>query len=325
MDILLSEELQSPAIDRLEKKYRVVRDAALWREPARLQTALAEARAIMIRNQTRLTAEVLAGAPKLLAIGRIGVGLDNIDVKAASQLGIVVVSPVAANAVSVAELALGLILALARRIPLGDQTTKAGKWDRKNCTGIELEGKTLAVCGFGRIGRLVATRARAFGMKIAAYDPFVDFNSPAVKELGAATFTNLESALAEADFVSMHLPLTPETKNIFNAKTFAAMKAGSYLINTSRGGVVDEGALLEALKSGRLGGAALDVREVEPPTTRGELETLANVILTPHVGAFTVEAQTRTFEAVGEDLDRLLSGGAAINFVNQARPQRGGV
>ncbi len=322
MDILITEDLQAPAIDRLETKYKIIRDGALWKDAARLKTAISEARAVMIRNQTQLSAEMLDAAPKLVGIGRVGVGLDNIDVAAATTLGVVVVAPLNANAVSVAELALGLMLALARKIPLADRSTKAGGWDRRGCTGIELDGKTLAICGLGRIGRLVALRARAFGMKLVVFDPFVKAGSPALTESGATLCEKLPEALAVADFVSVHSPLTPETRHLFNAQAFAAMKRGACFINTSRGGVMDETALLAALQSGHLRGAALDVREVEPPASRSAFETLDNVILTPHVGAFTVESQTRTFEAVAMDLDRLLSGQPALNFVNLERSKR---
>lgn len=322
MDILITEALQSPAIDRLEKKYKITRDATLWKDGAKLKAAVREARAIMVRNQTQVTAEVLDAAPKLLGIGRFGVGLDNIDVSAATKLGVVVIAPLNANAVSVAELALGLMLALARKIPHSDRSTKGGGWDRKGCTGIELDGKTLAICGLGRIGRLVALRARAFGMKSVVFDPFVKAGSPALAESGATLCEKLQDALAVADFVSVHSPLTPETRHMFNAQAFASMKRGAFFINTSRGGVMDENALLASLQSGHLGGAGLDVREVEPPASKGAFESMDNVILTPHVGAFTVESQTRTFEAVASDVDRILSGEAAQNFVNLERPKR---
>jgi D-3-phosphoglycerate dehydrogenase len=322
MDILITEELEAPAIQRLCAKYDVARDGVLWKDPVKLQSALAGARAVMVRNQTQLTAALLAAAPKLLAIGRVGVGLDNIDVAAASKLGMVVIAPLEANAASVAELAAGFLLALARKIPLADRSTKAGGWDRKGCTGVELDGKTLALCGLGRIGRKVALLARAFGMTALVFDPYVKSNSPVLPETGATLAATLGEALGRADFVSVHSPLTPETRRMFNQAAFAQMKPGSFFINTSRGGIVDEEALLAALRSGHLGGAALDVRETEPPAARSGLEELDNVILAPHVGAFTVEAQTRTMEAVAGDLDNVLSGAPAKNFVNMAMPKR---
>ena len=322
MDILISEELSAPAIDRLAEKYSIVREGALHKDPARLRELIRDARAIMIRNQTKLTAEVLAAAPQLTGIGRLGVGLDNIDVETASKLGIVVIAPLNANAVSVAELTLGLMLALARKIPQADRSTKAGGWDRPGCTGTELAGKTLAVCGFGRIGRLVAARALAFEMQTRVFDPYLKADSPALRQVGALLCEKLEDALATADFVTSHLPLTPATSGMFNAPAFASMKRGACFINTSRGGVVDEPALLEALRNKHLGGAALDVRETEPPKQPLGFEAMDNVILLPHIGAFTVEAQTRTFEAVATDIDRLLQGEGVSNYVNFDRPRR---
>lgn len=323
MDILISEELDAPAIQRLGEKFHLVRDGALWKNPAALKAAIRDARAILIRNQTQVTAEIIAATPRLAAIGRLGVGLDNIDVPAASEAGIVVIAPLDANATSVAELALGLMLALARRIPRGDRSTKTGGWDRQGCTGIELAGKTLAVCGFGRIGRKVASLARAFSMKVMVFDPFVSPDAPILGETGAALCGRLEEALAQADFVSAHMPLTAETRRQFSADAFGMMKRGAFFVNTSRGGLVDEAALLAALQSGQLRGAALDVRAVEPPEALGEVERLDNVILTPHIGAFTAEAQTRTFEAVADDIDRVLCGQPAMHFVNFAEPGRG--
>jgi len=342
MDILITEDLQSPAIDALAGKFSVVREPMLWKDATKLKAALAEARTVMVRNQTQLTADVLAAAPKLLGIGRVGVGLDNIDLPTANARGIVVIAPLEANAVSVAELTLALLLALARKIPPADRSTKVGGWDRRGCTGIELAGKTLAICGFGRIGKLVAVRAAAFGMRLVVSDPFVKPGDAALAQTGATLCSKLEDALAQADFVTTHSPLTPETKRMFNERTFAAMKRGAFFINTSRGGVVDEAALLAALQSGHLGGAGLDVREVEPPKVRcpafrrpdaaehakawtpseAGFEDLDNVILLPHVGAFTVEAQARTSEAVAGDLSRLLQGQPAVNFVNFAAPRR---
>ncbi|MBU6398994.1 MAG: hydroxyacid dehydrogenase [Verrucomicrobia bacterium] len=322
IDVLITEEMDAPGIQQLTKDHRTVRDGTLWKDNAKLRAAIAGTRTIMIRNQTRLTGELLAAAPHLVGVGRVGVGLDNIDMTAASKLGVVVVSPVGANAVSVAELALGLLLALARKIPMADRSTKAGGWDRRGCNGLELDGKTLAICGFGRIGQLVAARARAFGLRLVVFDPFVKAESSLLRAHGATLGSRLEEALRDADFVTVHCPLTPETRHLFNAPAFAAMKPGAFFINTARGGIVDEAALIGALRAGQLGGAALDVREVEPPAAWGELEQFDNVILTPHIAAHTREAQTRTIEAVAADVDRLLRGEAAVSFVNFARPRR---
>jgi D-3-phosphoglycerate dehydrogenase len=322
MDVLISEDLSAPAIQRLAQKYSIISQSDLWKNPAQLKEKIGEARGLMVRNQTQVSAELLASARKLIAVARVGVGLDNIDVQAATNNGVVVLAPLNANATSVAELTLGLMLALARKVPFADRSTKAGGWDRKGCTGLELDRKTLAICGLGRIGRLVGARAKAFGMKLVVFDPFIKIESPALLELNAHLCQTLEEAVSVADFVTVHSPLTAETRHMFNERSFAAMKKGSFFINTSRGGVMDETALLSGLRKGHLAGAALDVRETEPPTSRTEFEKMDNVILTPHVGAFTVEAQTRTFEAVCDDLDRLFRGEPAVNYVNLAKPAR---
>ena len=309
IDILVVEDLASPSIDRLAQNFNVVAGGI---------DQLASARAVMIRNQTKLTREILSSAPNLLAIGRVGVGLDNIDLAAANDLGIVVIAPLEANAISVAELTLGLIISLARKIPQADRSTKSGAWDRRGCTGLELHGKTLALIGCGRIGKLVAARARAFEMRVIVYDPFVK----QIAEPQIMLVSTLRDALAAADFVSIHTPLTPQTRNLIDAQALAALKATAYILNTSRGGIINEAALLAALQRNKIAGAALDVREIEPPTGENPFAQMDNVILTPHIGAFTHEAQTRAFEAVCSDLDRILRGQPALNFVNFAWPRR---
>jgi (S)-sulfolactate dehydrogenase len=322
LDILVTEDFAAPAIEHLRQRYEVVWDATLWKDPVRLRQMIATTRTVMVRNQTSLSHDLLAAAPQLLAIGRVGVGLDNIDVPAASGLGVVVIAPLGGNATSVAEFTLGLILAVARKIPLADRATRSGIWDRKAFTGVELDGKTLAICGFGRVGQQVAARARPFGLHLRAYDPFLAADAPAWRETGAIRCVSLAETLTGADFVTAHTPLTPETRHLFSARSFAAMKRGAFFINTSRGGVVDESALLEALESGHLGGAALDVREHEPPAKPDALAVRDNVLLTPHIASFTSEAQGRTLQAVIEDIERVLAGEAAVNFVNFAQPQR---
>src|SRR5580765_9079750 len=239
MDLLISEDLVSPAIERLRQKYAVVAQPELWKNPTQLKEKVSTARALMVRNQTQVTAELLGAAPKLIAVARVGVGLDNIDVQAATNNRVVVLAPLNANATSVAELTFGLMLALARKLPFADRSTKGGGWDRKGCTGLELDGKTLAICGLGRIGRLVGARAKAFGMKLVVFDPFVKKDSPALTELSAQLCDKLEEAVSGADFVTVHSPLTAETRHMFNERTFATMKKGAFFLNTSRGGVMD--------------------------------------------------------------------------------------
>lgn len=322
MDVLITEPASSPHLEKLSERYSIVSDPALFKDAEALRSAIAEARTVIVRNQTKLTAEVLAAAPKLIGIGRLGVGLDNIDVTKASEDGIVVAAPFNANAVSVAELALGLMLSLARKLAAADRDTKAGGWNRKAFTGFELDGKTLAICGFGRIGRMVATRAKAFGMNIVVFDPFVKGADPGLAELDASLAESVVGAVGCADLVTVHLPLTDETRHLFNADVFRSMKQGAVFINTSRGGVMCEADLVAALESGQIGGAGLDVRESEPPGATGPLESMDQVIVLPHIGAFTNEAQDRTYAAVASDLDRLLQGGPAENFVNFDRPKR---
>jgi len=254
-------------------------------------------------------------------VGRAGAGYDNIDVPAASQAGVVVSYSPEENAVSVAELVFGLILALARKIPGADRSVKSGGWERKKYHGVELMGKTLGIWGLGKIGFRVALRGKAFGMRLLAYDAYLSPTTLHVTESGA-TLTSLDQLLAEADFLSVHLPLTEETRGILNLQIFRKMKPSAFIINTSRGEVLIEEDLFQALKQGRLAGAALDVREKEPPSTASPLHGLDNVILTPHTAGLTYEAQEKVVDAVSEDVDRILSGQPALRFVNFALPKK---
>lgn len=322
MNILVTEQVEGEALTQLSTKYRVVRDPTLWNDRERLRKEMASAKALIVRNQTQVTAELIDAAPMLVAIGRIGVGLDNVDLETASARGIVVIAPLGANAISVAELTIGLILSLTRKIPQANQSAHAGQWERHAFTGVELYGKTLAICGFGRIGQLVAQRAQAFGLKLAIFDPYISVNPAALGLSGVEIHRDVEAALETADVVTVHVPLTEKTRGMFNEARFARMKRGAFFVNTSRGSVVSEAALVQALERGHLAGAALDVRETEPAPARGRLDELPNVILTPHIASFSVEAQTRTVEAVAADLDRLMQGEPALNFVNFSRPRR---
>jgi D-3-phosphoglycerate dehydrogenase len=320
-DVLVSENVAGVEMDALKGAFDVSFDPQLWKSPERLHAAVADARAIIVRNQTKVDRELIAAAKRLEVIGRAGVGLDNVDVKAATDAGVVVAFTPEQNAISVAELAIGLMLALARHIPAADASTKSGKWERQVFTGTELFGKTLGLIGLGRIGFLVATRARAFGMRILAHDTLVSPDSVLVAECGA-DLVSLNELLAHSDIVSVHVPRTPQTEKLFDASKFDRMKGGALFINTSRGEVVDEAALTGALKNKRIAGAALDVRTAEPPTA-GELEKLPNVILTPHIAAFTDEGQTRVVTSICRDVAAVLRGEPAKNFVNFPRPKRG--
>jgi D-3-phosphoglycerate dehydrogenase / 2-oxoglutarate reductase len=314
-DILITENLSGEAVDALSSRFNVAFLPDLWKNRPELSRLIGETRAIIIRNQTRVDEALLQGAKKLVVIGRAGVGLNNVDVAAATRAKILVTSTPDQNAISVAELAMGLILALARKIPGADADTKAGNWNRMEYLGVELYGKTLGIVGAGRTGFLTGRRARAFGMNVIVYDPYLSKDNILLSELNAE-LASLDELLQRSDVVSCHMPATPETEGLFNAARFARMKRGALFINTSRGEVVIEDALITALESGGLAGAALDVRASEPPT-RGKLEDLPNVILTPHVAAFTNEAQDRVTRAICEDVARVLEGRPAINAVNR--------
>lgn len=319
-EIVVSENITGPAMDELRKRFEVAFEPQLWRERERLLEAVCDARAIIVRNQTQVTAELLAAAGKLEIVGRAGAGLDNIDVGTATRQGIVVSYAPNENSLSVAELTLGLMLALARRIPAADRDTRAGGWNRARFTGFELSGKTLGIVGLGRIGRLVAERAKALGMTLVAYDPLVDAQSPAVRSLDVR-LVELDELLATADCVSCHLPLVADTRGLFNYQRFAKMKPSAVFINASRGEVVDEAGLIRALEEERLAGTALDVRACEPPAL-DKLATMDQVILTPHIAAFTHEAQDRVVAAVCRDVTAVLSGKPAENHANFPRPQK---
>ncbi len=243
--------------------------------------------ALIVRSATKVTAEVIAAADTLKVIGRAGVGLDNIDLKAAKEHGIEVFNTPGATAISVAELALGFILSCARWIPIADRSIRAGKWEKKRFKGIEVYGKTLGILGIGRIGTELAKRASALGMEVIAYDPFVEKHE-------IAQMVSFDDVLARVDFISLHLPLTEDTYHMISDKEFEKVKDGAVLINAARGGVVDEDALVNALKSGKLRCAALDVYEHEPPPEDSPLREIENLVLTPHIGAQTIEGQRRS-------------------------------
>jgi D-3-phosphoglycerate dehydrogenase len=319
--ILVSENITGKEMDALRERFDVAWEPDLWKSPQKLREAARDADAILVRNQTAVDAELIAAAgPRLAVIGRAGVGLENVACAVASAAGVVVVYAPEQNTISVAELAVGMMLGLARMIPAADQSAKSGAWDRKRFMGgIELYGKTLGVVGMGRIGFLTAMRARAFGMEVIAFDPVVSPDSPLVTE-ARARLTSLDELLATADFVSCHVPETPATINLFDYGKFCRMKSGAFFVNTSRGKVVDEAGLAKALEEKRIAGAALDVRAKEPPD--GPLSTADNVILAPHIGAFTVEGQERVVTSVCRDVAAVLLGQPARNFFNFARPRR---
>jgi len=318
--VLVSENITGKELSALREKFAVALEPELWKSPDKLRNAIRDAEAILVRNQTAVDAELIAAGRRLKVIGRAGVGLENVDCSAASAAGIVVVYAPEQNSVSVAELAIGLMLALARSIPAADRSAKSGAWDRKRFMGgVELYGKTLGIVGMGRIGFLTAMRARALGMDVIAFDPQVSHDAPVIIET-RARLTGLDEVLAEADFVSCHVPETPRTINLFDYEKFCRMKSSAFFVNTSRGKVVDEAGLARALQEKRLAGAALDVRVKEPPDS--PLSTADNVILAPHIGAFTVEGQERVVTSVCRDVAAVLTGQSARNFFNFATPRR---
>jgi D-3-phosphoglycerate dehydrogenase len=254
--------------------------------------------ALIVRGQTRVTAPVMEAASRLKVIGRAGVGVDNIDLEAARKHHIAVVNAPTSTTVAVAELAFGLLLSLAREIPRADTALKQGQWPKKELEGVELNGKTLGVIGFGRIGVEVGRRAAAFGMNVIIYDPNVSEHE---LEHGNAEPVSIQDLYAWSDFISLHLPLNVQTRDLIGRQAFSQMKDGVRIVSTARGGIIDESALLEALNSGRVAGAALDVFEEEPPGLT-ELVSHPRVIGTPHIGAQTAEAQSRAAEDIANEV-----------------------
>lgn len=278
-----------------------------------LADAIAEADAVLVRSTTRITRESLARADKLKAIGRAGVGVDTIDVDAATERGIPVLTAPGGNTVSAAELTFALLLAVARRVPAADRSMRNGEWDRKSFTGIELNRKTLGLVGAGRIGGEVARRARAFGMHVIVFDPYLTPERARELDVQAGTF---DDVVCKADVLSVHVPLTEATAGLIGEAQLAKMKKGSIVLNVARGGVVNEVALLAALKSGHLAGAALDVFEAEPLPADHPFRGLPNVVLTPHLGASTAEAQVNVALEIAEAVRRALIDGDVANAVN---------
>ncbi len=275
---------------------------------------IGEYSALVVRSQTKVTATLLAAAENLRAIGRAGVGVDNVDVDAATRRGVIVMNTPGGNTVSTAEHAFSLLMSLARNIPQAHATVKAGRWDRKKFEGIELYNKTLAILGMGRIGTEVAQRAMAFGMKVLAYDPYL--SASRARAMQVELVEKLDDILPQADFITMHMPSTPETHHMLDARRLALTKPGVRIVNCARGGLVEETALYEALKSGHVGGAALDVYEVEPPPADFALRTLPNVVLTPHLGASTAEAQENVGIEIAQAIRAALLEGEIRNAVN---------
>lgn len=311
MKIVVTDPLPPSALDLLRQEQWVVDEQLAVPRPA-LEGALADADALIVRSATQVDGDLIAAAPRLRAIARAGTGVDNIDLEAASARGIVVFNAPGANSISVAEHTCALMLALARSIPRADASLKAGRWEKADLTGIELRGKTLGLVGLGRVGREVALRARGFGMELLAHDPYIA--SHVAEEL-RVELVSLDELCARADFISLHVPSTPATRRLFDADRFARVKPGARFINTARGDLVDGTALLAALESGRVAGAALDVFDTEPPQDR-RLLAHPQVIATPHIAASTAEAQELVGLETARSLRDFLRDGLVRNAVN---------
>jgi D-3-phosphoglycerate dehydrogenase len=305
--VLVREPISEAGIELLRERFDV--DVELDGD---LAATIGEYDAIIIRSATRLTADLIERADRLKAIGRAGVGVDNVDLTAASKRGIVVVNAPESTVVSAAEHTLGLLLALTRRIPQAHAALEAGRWERSQFAGLELADKTLGLIGFGRIGQQVARRARGFEMRVRAHDPYVA--PERFRELGVDRAETLDELFSDADFLSLHATLTPETRGMIGREQIRKLKDGVRIVNVARGELVDEEALAEALESGKVAGAALDVFAKEP--YEGPLLGLANVVLTPHLAASTQEAQDRAGIIVAEQVAAALEGGVVTNALN---------
>ena len=310
--VLIAEELSPATVEALGPDFDVVNVDGTDR-PA-LLSALATADAILVRSATQVDAEAIAAAPKLKVIARAGVGLDNVDIKAATAAGVMVVNAPTSNVISAAELAIGLIFSTARFIPDANASLKAGQWKRSQFTGVELYEKTIGIIGLGRIGTLVAQRLAGFGARLIGFDPYV---TPARAEQIGVELATLDEVMEQSDFITIHIPKTPETTGMISTAQFAKAKPNLRIVNASRGGIIDETALYEALKAKQIAGAGLDVFVSEPPTGNPLLE-LDNIVVTPHLGASTDEAQEKAGISVAKSVRLALAGDLVPDAVNVA-------
>ena len=298
--IVISEFMDDSAVQSLRADFDVRHESSLVDRPADLQAAMKLADALIVRNRTQVDAALIAGAPRLKVVGRLGVGLDNIDTTACSARGIEVIAATGANAVSVAEYVVTTAMMLLRGVYGSSAAVAAGRWPRAQLShGHEIRGRTLGLIGFGSIGRVTARVARSLGMQVIAHDPIVADDDAAWREHDVGN-RSLEALLAEADVVSLHVPLIAQTRGLLNASRIALMKRGAVLINSARGGIVEEKAVIAALRAGALGGAALDVFEHEPLAASADWADVPNLILTPHVAGVTVEANARVSDMIAK-------------------------
>jgi D-3-phosphoglycerate dehydrogenase len=302
--VLVCDSIDQAGIDSMKRAGLSV-DYKPEIKPAELISSVKDYEVIVVRSRTKITKEVVDSAAQAKIIARVGVGLDNVDVKAAEAKNIKVINAPEAASIAVAELAIGLMISLARSIPRADSETKKGNWIKKELMGTQLSGKYLGIVGVGNIGRNIGRMAKALRMNLIGYDPH-PINREYISETGMIV-TDLNTLLESADFVTCHVPSTPETNHMFNTERFARMKPTAYLVNTSRGEIIDENALYDALKNNKIAGAALDVFEVEPPINK-QLTSLPNLICTPHVGAQTKEAQELASIVIAEKIIQILRG-----------------
>jgi (S)-sulfolactate dehydrogenase len=304
--ILISEFITSQALETLRSKHAVVYEPELYKDRPALIAALQNIEGLIVRNLTQVNEEILAGAPHLKVVGRLGVGLENIQLPACAKRNIKVIPATGANAESVAEYVVGAAVALTRGFIPATISTLKGEWPRPRFSNYhEFLGKTIGIVGFGSIGRVVAKKAHAFGLHCLAYDPMLSGESVEIDGF-IVPLLSLKDLLAKSDAVTLHLPFLPETKNLFNASVLDQMKSGACLVNTARGGIVDEKALAERLCAGRLGGAAIDVFESEPAKDLSHFVGIENLILTPHIAGVTHESNERVSQMIADEVNRYL-------------------
>ena len=314
MKVLVADAINEKGIENLKEVADVTVDTSIT--PEELVNTIHEYDGIIVRSRTKVTKEVISKADNLKIIARAGVGVDNIDLDAATEKGIMVVNSPESTSITVAEHTMGLLLSMARKLSIADKSVKEGKWEKKKFMGVELRNKTLGVIGMGRIGSQVVNRCKAFEMDAVAYDPYLP--EEVAKQMGVE-LTDLETVLKKADFITIHVPLTPETKHLISNNEFEIMKDTAFITNCARGGIIDEDALYDALKNDKIGGAALDVYEDEPPAENSKLFELDNIVLTPHIAASTKEAQRDAAIIVADEIIDLFKGGTPKNVLNMPR------
>ncbi len=313
MKILISDKLAQEGIDILTGVDSFEVDCQFGIKPEKLKSIIKDYAALIIRSGTKVTADIIEAADNLKYIGRAGVGVDNVDLRAATRKGVVVMNTPGGNTTATAEQTMSLILALSRNIPQAHSSVRQGKWERSKFTGVELHGKTLGIIGLGRIGSTVARMAKGFNMHIVAHDPYI---STEIAERMSIELVEFDELLARADYITLHVPKSSETSSLISEKEFAKMKKGVRIINCARGGIIDEGALYKALEEGRVAGCALDVYSKEPPPPDFPLFKFDNCITTPHLGAATSEAQINVAIEIAETVKNALLGKGVVNAVN---------